>query len=113
MTLHHILQCVRAALNDNSKWRPQGSLECPSAAEVVRTLDARWKPRRAIARASPCLLALFAWPSGQSLMTLRRLLQFVWAVLNANSKWRPEGPKERRSVAPEAAKSPKSDPRSV
>ena len=51
MTLHHILQCVRAVLNDSSKWRPQGPFKCPSAAQVVHTMAARWKSQRAAAQA--------------------------------------------------------------
>ena len=51
MTLHHILQCVRAVLNDSSKWRPQGPFKCPSAAQVVHTMPARWKSQRATAQA--------------------------------------------------------------
>ena len=51
MTLHHILQCVRAVLNDSSKWRPQGPFKCPSAAQVVHAMAARWKSQRATAQA--------------------------------------------------------------
>ena len=51
MTLHHIWQCVRAVLNDSSKWRPQGPFKCPSAAQVVHAMAARWKSQRATAQA--------------------------------------------------------------
>ena len=51
MTLHHILQCVRAVLNDSSKWRPQVPFKCPSAAQVVHAMAARWKSQRATAQA--------------------------------------------------------------
>ena len=51
MTLHHNLQCVRAVLNDSSKWRPQGPFKCPSAAQVVHATAARWKSQRATAQA--------------------------------------------------------------
>ena len=113
MTLHHILQCVRAVLNDSSKWRPQGLFKCPSAAQVVHTMAARWKSQRATAQAKRRPSRPKRRPGGVQEASKRRP---SWPKRRPRGvQERPRGVQEQPSSAQEAPKSsqvrPKRRPR--
>ena len=102
MTLHHILQCVRAVLNDSSKWRPQVPFKCPSAAQVVHAMAARWKSQRATAQAKRRPRAAKFGPRGaqeQPSATQERP-----STSQEAPKRRPRGVQETSKLAQEASK---------
>ena len=128
MTLQHILQCVRAVLNDSSKWRPQVPFKCPSAAQVVHAMAARWKSQRATAQAKRRPSRPKRRPGGVQEASKRRPSwpKSVQVGPRASkrrpraakrrpraAKFGPRGAQEQPSSAQEASKRPKRRPRGV